>query len=145
MIGLERVLVGSDASRVYARKISGACIALGHVSLFTLAVTHRLEFSTPTEYKFLQLAALNEAWLIIHAVCASAIVVSLMLDKMHVQSLSMSAGCMGAWGFISLLGGLTTVRPVSLAGPVLALVLSSVAYSVVMSWAITPPHRRSES
>lgn len=144
MLGLERFFVGSDAMRVHARKVIGACLAAGHVSLFSLAVTNRLLFSVPIEFKFLQLAASNQIWLLIHLLCAVVITISLVANRFQVQAMSMSSGALGAWGFIMLLGGMITATHVSLAGPVLALVLAAVAYSVAMSWAITPPRKKDE-
>lgn len=127
-----------DAARAHARRLCAACIALGHVGIVALGLTHRLAFGDPSGYRFLAVIGDNPTWILVHAACAIVLMTSIARDKGHVTALSFSSGWMGVWGFLTLLGGLTSPSPVSLAGPVLAIVLAATAYSGAMAWAVAP-------
>ena len=110
-------------------------VALGHLSLAVLASMDRLAITVPAESRLLLQMADNGAWLVIHLVCSLFIWISLWYNKFEIQAMSMSCGFIGVWGFINLLWGLNTPRPVSLAGPILGMTLAGVSWSVAMSWA----------
>lgn len=113
-------------------------IMLGHIGLGMLALTHHLTFANPSRYQLLVLVDADSSWVIVHFGVALVIMVSLLQSRWYVTAMSMSAGWMGAFGFLSLLTGLTSMGPVGLAGPILALALSGTAYAVAMSWAVAP-------
>ncbi len=130
-----------NAARVHARRISAACIMAGHLGIVVLALVDRLVFVVPSSYPLLVMVSINPIWVFIHASCAAAIALSLIRNRWHVQVLSMSSGWMGVWGLLNLIGGMTTpASTVSLAGPVLAIVLAGTAYSMAMAWAVAPTH-----
>lgn len=124
--------------RVLARKMSATFIGLGHVGLGLIAWTHHLVYANPSRYPLLTQADSDHAWVVIHFGVAAFIAASLLRDRWHVTAMSMSAGWMGAFGYLNFLSGLTATGPVSLVGPVLALTLSGTAYSIAMSWAVAP-------
>jgi uncharacterized membrane protein YesL len=100
-----------------------------------------LSISVPSQYDFLIYLVNNSIWLVIHLLCAVIVGLSLAYNRWHVVAMSISSGFMGAWGLFSLLAALTAVSPVSLAGPVLAIVLSVVAHAMAVSWATVPKRR----
>lgn len=122
-------------ARVKARRVAEGFVASGHFGLFFLAAVDQLAITIPSEFQFLVLLADNSTWLPIHLVCGLVVSYTIFSNRGHIRSLGLSAGFMGAWGFFNLFAGLTANKPVSLAGPVLGLALSGVAYSVAMSWA----------
>lgn len=132
-----------NTSRALARKMSATFISLGHVGLGVLAATHHLAYANPSRYPFLTLVNADHVWIVVHFGVAAFIAFSLVRNQWHITAMSMSAGWMGAFGFLSLLSGATSVGPVGLAGPVLALALSGTAYSIAMSWAVAP-HQHTE-
>jgi len=129
-----------NTARAHARRFSAGCIALGHVGIVVLALTGRLVFIVPSGYRFLALISDNPIWVLVHCICAVVLVTSLVRDRGQISALSFSASIMGAWGFLNVLAGLTSPSPVSLAGPVLGMVLGATAWSVAMGWAVAP-HR----
>lgn len=118
-----------------ARTVASMAVGCGHLGLFVLAATNTLAYTVPTGYRFLASLADSHVWLIIHLTIAAMIGVSLVLNRWQIRAMSVSAGFMGAWGIFTLSVGLTAVRPVSLASPILALTLAGVAYGVAGSWA----------
>jgi hypothetical protein len=135
--------MAGNTPRVHARKVSATFIMCGHLGLFALAATGRLLTIVPSGFPLLALVAGNCIWLLLHLVCALMIAASLVCNRWQVGAMSMSAGGMGSWGFLTLLGGLTATSPVSLAGPVLAIAFAATAYSIAMAWAVAP-HKSEE-
>lgn len=127
-----------NPTRALARKVSATFIGLGHVGLGILAATHHLTYANPSRYPLLVQADADHIWVVIQFSVAAFIAVSLARNRWHITAMSMSAGWMGAFGFLNLLSGLTATGPVALVGPVLALTLSGTAYSIAMSWAVAP-------
>ena len=124
--------------RILTRKIAMTFIGLGHVGLGVLALTHHLTYANPSRYELLASADADHLWIVIQFGVAAFIVVSLLKNRWFITAMSMSAGFMGAFGFLNGLSGLTATGGVSLVGPVLALALSGTAYAVAMSWAVAP-------
>lgn len=122
----------ANAARIHARSVSAAFVGSGHVALFVLALTHHLAFTAPSEFQLLVMLGTDNLWLVVHLVCAVVIAIALVRPRFLTQALSLSAGWMGAWGFFALLTALTAIRPVSFAGPLLAIVLAGVAYNAAM-------------
>lgn len=129
-------------ARARARTSAGIVIALGHVGLFFLAVFDALNITVPTEYHFLALLSDSRAWLFIHLFIGMGVIVSLVVKRDQVRAMSLSAGFMGTWGVFTLAVALTTTHPVSLAGPVLAITLAGVAYTLAGQFAMADPRGR---
>lgn len=113
-------------------------VAISHLMLMTLGVAHRLSFSVPTRYLLLEQTLDSSLWTLLHGACFIAILITLKLDKGQVTALGAATGVMGAWAFLSLLWGLTTASPVSLAGPMLAAGIAALSYLLTISWARAP-------
>lgn len=124
-------------SEAKQRARMGATLAvLGtHGALAVLALVNRLAYTVPPEYEFLAIAATNPVWVALHGgvFLAGLVAVRFFRDAMF-EVASISAGVLGAWSLMNLMWGLNPVRPVSLAGPVLALGMSLAAYFLARLW-----------
>lgn len=127
-----------NPQRALARKMSMTFIGLGHIGLGVLSWTHHLAYANLSRYPILAGADADHIWVFINFGVAAFIVASLVRKRWYITAMSMSAGCLGAFGFLNLLSGITATGPVALVGPVLALALSGTAYSIAMSWAVSP-------
>jgi hypothetical protein len=95
-------------------------LAFVHVWFAGLAFFDRLSFTQPSEYAVLQYAADSVWWGWLFAATGVALVVLLILNpyKHNVaasRACSTSAAFIGVWSFFTLMWGLTTAYPVSLA------------------------------
>ena len=127
----------------------GATVAVfsTHGVLAILALVNRLAYSVPPAYEFLAITATNPIWVVLHGGVFLFGLWGLRYrrDAMF-ETVSVSAGVLGAWALINMLWGLNPVRPVSLAGPVLATGMSLVAYFLARLWlpAAGGDHRKRE-
>jgi hypothetical protein len=97
-----------------------AALAFVHVWFAALAFFDRLAFTQPSEYEILETAADSVWWGWLFAVTGGALIVILIMDpyKHSVaasRACSLSAAFIGVWAFFTLMWGLTTSFPVSLA------------------------------
>lgn len=128
-------------SRVYLSLV----VAGSHFALMLLGLTDRLAFTLPTRYELLTITLENPMWFILHSICFVSIIGALKMDRGVIQALGAATGVMGAWAFLSLLWGLTTPTPVSLAGPVLGGAVATLSYLLTISWARSPHvHERTD-
>jgi hypothetical protein len=113
-------------------------VAASQFLLMALGVANRLSFSVPTRYPLLQQTLNSPVWTIFHGLCFVAIVVALKRGKGIVTALGAATGVLSAWAFLSLLWGLSTPTPVSLAGPILGGAIATLSYLLTISWARAP-------
>ena len=113
-------------------------VAASHFALMVLGVVDRLTFYTPSRNSILLQTLDNPLWAILHGLCALAIVFALRHRRYIVPALGSATGVMGAWSFLSLLWGLTTLIPISLAAPVLGFGIAALAYLLTTAWASVP-------
>jgi uncharacterized membrane protein len=132
------------SSLVVVRKALTLSVASGHVSLLFLYAFTRLNYTVDSRYVFLQHVVENPIWLFLHGAAAVALIASVVLRRNQMQASGFSTGVMGSWGFLTLLWGMTTVRSVSLIGPVMALVVTATIYLLTTAWAIGPDPPRSK-
>ena len=110
-------------------------MAGAHLSLAFLAYIDLLEFTIPTEFRFIAFAAEGDLWLWIHLACGLFVVTAIFIPRLYRQAMSASAGFLFGWSFFNMVWGLSTVgaRDVSLAGPVLGLALAGGAYIMAVA------------
>lgn len=106
-----------------------------HGLLAVLAMINRLAYSVPPQYEFLAITATNPIWVVLHGGVFLAGLFGLRFRREAMfETVSVSAGVLGAWALINLMWGLNPVRPVSLASPVLAIGMSIVSYFLARLW-----------
>lgn len=113
-------------------------VAVSHFLLMMLGIVNRLGFGIPTRYPLLLQTLDSSLWTIFHGLCFIGLVFAISKRKGHVTALAAATGVMGAWAFLSLLWGLSTPTPVSLAGPILAGGIATLSYLLTISWARAP-------
>lgn len=97
-----------------------AALAFVHVWFTALAFLDRLSYTQPSRYAILELAASSALWGWIFAVVGVTLIAYLVRHpNQHATALSRgcstSAAFLGTWAFFTLMWGLTTPVPVSLA------------------------------
>jgi len=130
-----------QAQTRHTLRLSGtAALAFVHVWLAGLAFFDLLSFTQPSEYAIIELAADSRAWGWLFASAATILIVVLIRGpERHMlaasRACSVSAAMLGTWSFFTLLWGLTTEYPVSLAvfGPAVFSVVG--AQILAVSWA----------
>jgi hypothetical protein len=128
----------------YRARVAGTLGAAGaHSYLATIGSLGLLNYTVPTEYSLIDEVAAEPYWAWIHAVVALALVGSLwrptwkpLGGDLPVTAIACSLGfaMMFSWAFFNLLWGLSTVRPVSLAGPGLALIVAAGEQLLANAW-----------
>ena len=118
--------------------------AVAHGALAILAQLELLEYTVPTRYPLIDEVASDWVWAWIHALIALGLLVSLKYQdrpRRDVDSApwpavacSVAFAAMVTWAFFNLLWGLSAVRPVSLAGPVLAFVVGAGEHLLAAAW-----------
>lgn len=93
-----------------------------HGYLAVIGFFDRLNYSVPSEYRLIEEVAADRHWSAIHLVLALALLGLLLANRPDWLSTwhNVSFGFVAVWAFFTLLWGLTTPRPVSLASPGLA-------------------------
>lgn len=117
-------------------------VASSHFLLTVLGLFDRLEFTVPTRYLLLGQTLDSRLWTLFHALCFIAIFLTIWLKRGEVSALGAATGVMGAWSFLSLLWGLSTPTPVSLAGPILGTGIAILSYMLTLSWARSPRNHK---
>jgi len=135
------------AAHHHSRVVATYWAAGAHVALGLLAAFHLLNYTVPTKYEVLQQIASQGYWIWIHFACAALLVGSLRIHTSHVHIRSWTSelpasaiacnigfAMMTTWALFNLLWGLTSQRPVSLAGPALAFVVASGEQLLANAW-----------
>lgn len=140
-----------DAAR-RGRVLATLVAAGAHTYLATLGAIHMLNYTVDTTFEVLALAASSEAWTWIHGACAVLLVGAVAYGPekhLHARwrqlrwrcffpvgsiACSVSFAMLTTWAFFSMVWGLTTVRPVSLAGPGLAFVVAFGEQLLANAW-----------
>ena len=125
----KKVLLG----RAMARSLSMLAIASAHLMLGVLGLLNRLEFTQHSSFPVLELAASLEIWVPIHSACGAWVLYVTFRNRFELQATSASAGFMATWAVFNFLWGLSTIRAVSLAGPVLAFSIAAVSYFMAIT------------
>lgn len=124
---------------------TGVAVAHGYLSL--IAFNGLLNYTVPTYYSVLEQIASETYWAWIHLVCALLLLGSLRspLYRLRIRSwssdlplaalaCSLGFAMLTTWALFNLLWGLSTIRPVSLAGPGLALVVAFGEQLLANAW-----------
>jgi hypothetical protein len=129
----------------YRTRVVGTLLAAGaHAYLSLIGAMDLLNYTVPTRYVIVDQVASEHYWVWIHAIVAILLVAVLrrpMLrrtpESLPVASIAcnIAFAMMFTWAFFNLLWGLSTVRPVSLAGPGLALVAAAGEQLLARRWA----------
>lgn len=125
-----------------ARLAATAVVGAGNAAMAGLGLVDRLQFTVPTNLEFLALAANNTLWIWLLSASALATWASVLYNRWHVPATAAATGVIGAWSFLNLLWGLNSVRPVSLAGPVLGTVVTALGYILTWLWARSDEHAK---
>jgi hypothetical protein len=129
------------------RVIATVGAAGAHAYLAVLAAVDLLNYTVPTKYAVLTRIAGEDYWAWVHALCALLLVGVLaapfrrIVVRTHrseaplvVIALNLSASFLATWGFFNMLWGLSAERPVSLAGPGLAMVVAAGEHLLANAW-----------
>lgn len=127
-----------------ARLIGTVGAAVAHGALAILAGLDLLDYTVPTRYPLIDLVAGDHVWIWIHSLVAILLLVSLhwrhrpraAVDHMPWPAVacSIAFAAMVTWAFFNLLWGLSALRPVSLAGPVLAFIVGAGEHLLATAW-----------
>jgi len=118
------------------RRALTAVVGLAHFTLFGLGITRHLTFTVDSNNEVLQMTVGNPLWIYLHAAIATWIAIVLLRHRGYVPACGAACGVLIAWGVLTLLWGLTTVRPVSLVGPFFVMLIAVVAYLLTEHWAV---------
>lgn len=111
-------------------------VAMSHIVLACLGLFGRLSYSIPSRYPLILDVMNSTIWVWLHLIVGVVLIISLALNKKEVSALAASTGVMGAWSFLSMLWGLSTVdSPVSLTGPTMGAMITILSYLLTQSWA----------
>lgn len=130
------------AARNAARFLVTLAIVAAHLSFAVLDSLDRLSFTVDSEYHEIQRIAESDAWLPLNLGIAVSLLLTLGKPKWHTKALSASFASMGSWSFFTLLWGMYPISKVSLAGPVLGLVVAAIAQFVALSYSTRDNHER---
>ena len=119
-------------------------IAAAHAALALLGIFGRLTYAIPSRYELLREIMSSQMWIYLHAAVALVIVVALLTHRRETTALGTSVGVWAVWSFLSLIWGLSTDPPVSLVGPTLAGMVTTLAYVLTLSWATKPANEAGE-
>jgi hypothetical protein len=126
-----------------SRVIGTAGAALAHIYLAVLGTIGYLNYTVPTRYEFLYIVADQWAWSWIHGAIAMFLLASLLAPYRRVPVLettlaqiacSCAFAVMLTWAFFNALWGLSTIRPVSLAAPGLAIIVAVGEQVLAHAW-----------
>lgn len=129
------------------RVLATVVVAGAHGYLATIGFFGLLNYTVPTQYQVLQEVAAEEYWVWIHFICTLLLIGSLFAPKVRPQlgswrsvlplaalSCNIAFALMFSWALFNLLWGLSTHRPVSLAGPGLAFVVALGEQLLANAW-----------
>lgn len=130
-----------------SRVITTVVVAGAHAYLAMIGFTGLLNYTITTKYEFLEQITRQQYWSWIHLACAAMLLASLLAPKHYphigpwrselpLVALACSAGfaLLTSWALFNLLWGLSAVRPVSLAGPGMALVVALGEQLLANAW-----------
>lgn len=125
-------------SRVFATL--GAAMAHGYLA--TIGSAGYLNFTVPSEYPLLHLMASSHVWTWIHAGVTVVLLSSLhkpykpcwLGTNRAAAACSVGFATMFIWAFFNMLWGLSTISPVSLAGPGLAFAVAAGEQLLAHAW-----------
>lgn len=135
------------AGHYRSRVVTTAVVACAHCYLAMIGFTGLLNYTVPTRYQFLEEIGAEQYWSWIHLACAAVLLASLTAptyrpklgswtSELPLAALACALGfaLLTSWALFNLLWGLSTVRPVSLAGPGLALVVALGEQLLAHAW-----------
>jgi len=121
-------------SRDHARLVATG--AMGFACAY-LSVAHyfgRLNYTVPTTEPLLGAIVLSTIWPTAFLGVGTFVGVAMLARRWHRQAMQTVFAVMAPWGLFNLAWGLTSERPVSLAGPGLAIVVAIVAQALALTW-----------
>lgn len=117
--------------------------AVAHGGLSALGMFNLLDYTVPTRYVLIAEVGGDHRWVWIHGLIAIALMLSLIRPywrpwkhSPRITSLvgSLAFGAMAGWSFFALLWGMSSIRPVSLAGPLLGFVVAAGEHLLANAW-----------
>lgn len=130
-----------------SRVITTTLVAAAHGYLALIGFTGLLNYTVPTKYEFLEEVAAEPYWSWTHLICGTVILASLIAptyrpkigpwtSELPLAALACALGfaLLTSWALFNLLWGLSAVRPVSLAGPGMALVVALGEQLLAHAW-----------
>ena len=125
-----------------ARTFATVGAAAAHGYLAILGFIGSLDFTVPSEYALLHELAGAHLWAWVHGAVALLLLTALgkPYQMCRIGTVRASVACsigfalMLIWAFFNLLWGLSTVRPVSLAGPGLAFIVAAGEQLLAHAW-----------
>jgi hypothetical protein len=130
-----------------SRVVTTAVVACAHAYLGLIGFSGLLNYTVPTQYEFLEEIGAESYWSWIHVLCAALISASLLaptyrprlgpwISELPLAALACALGfaLLTTWALFNLLWGLSAVRPVSLAGPGMALVVALGEQLLAHAW-----------
>lgn len=130
-----------------SRVVTMSLVAGAHGYLAAIGFTGLLNYTVPTQYEFLEEVAAEAYWSWVHLACAAVLLAALLAptyrprigpwtSELPLAALACSVGfaLLTSWALFNLLWGLSAVRPVSLAGPGLALVVALGEQLLAHAW-----------
>jgi hypothetical protein len=125
-----------------SRVVATACVAAAHAYLASIGSVGYLNFTVRSDYPLLHELASSTLWTWLHAIAAVAILASLTSPYRHcwvgtpraTVACSFGFAIMLVWSVFNFLWGFSTIRPVSLAGPGLALAVAAGEQLLAHAW-----------
>lgn len=118
------------------RVLMMVAVACAHLSLALLRTVHRVVITVPVTNDTLSAVVRSDLWYLLQFGCAAMILAAIVWNRGHLQVMAASTGVMSAWAFLNFLWGFDAVRPVSLAGPAMGMIVAVFSYLLTMSWAM---------
>lgn len=118
-------------------------VAVAHLYLAALGAVGNLNYTVPSRYTLLQEVANDHLWAWLHALAAVVLLSSLRHPYRHLQGFdspratiasSFGFSIMAIWAFFNMLWGVSSIRPVSLAGPGLAFIVAIGEQLLAHAW-----------
>lgn len=121
---------------VQARNLCTFALGIAQLALAFLALIDRLNITVPVQHPLLASLASDNFWGGIFLASGLLTVVGMFLVHLKSVAMAYAASALFSWGVFQLLYATDTIRPVSLAGPVLAICVSPVGIALSNSWAV---------
>lgn len=130
-----------------ARRSGTAVVMVGHLALLVLTITKTIDYTADPKWAWLRDSASSPTiWVPIHFLLATGLLVGLVRhsDAIIRNVLSFSSGFIITWAGLAMVWGLNATRNVSLAGPVMGLVVGAGAWALSRAYVTVrhPPSRK---
>ena len=121
---------------VQARNVCTVALGIAQLALAFLALINHLNITVPVSHPLYDALASDNFWSGVFLTSGLLTIVSMFIVHLKSVAMAYAASALFSWGVFQLLYALDTVRPVSYAGPVLAICVSPVGIALANSWAV---------